>query len=70
MERDKSREIGGRNEVKRVDEIISNGSRLNIYDRSRGLYGLGSGCHAEPKVGESIGSKNNDRNKLVTLEGR
>ena len=33
-------------------------------------YGLGSGCHAEPRVGESIGSKHKDRNKLVKVEGR
>ena len=29
-----------------------------------------SGCHAEPRVGESIGSKHKDRNKLVKIEGR
>ena len=28
-------------------------------------YGLGSGCYAEPRVEESIGSKQQDRNKLV-----
>ena len=33
-------------------------------------YGLGSGCHAEPRVGESIVSKHKDRNKLVKVEGR
>jgi hypothetical protein len=33
-------------------------------------YGLGSGCHAEPRVGESIGSKQHDRNKLGKTEGR
>ena len=33
-------------------------------------YGLGSGCHVEPRVGERIGSKHKDRNKLVKVEGR
>ena len=33
-------------------------------------YGLGSGCYAEQRVGESIGSKQHDRNKLVKTEGR
>ena len=32
---EKSREIEGKNEVKRVDEMISYGSGLNIYDRRR-----------------------------------
>ena len=26
--------------------------------------------HAEPRFGESIGSKHKDRNKLVNIEGR
>ena len=33
-------------------------------------YGLGSRCHAEPRVGESIGSKHKDMNKLVKKEDR
>ena len=33
-------------------------------------YGLGSGCYAEPRVGESIRSKHNVRNKLVKTEDR
>ena len=28
------------------------------------------GCHAEPRVGESIGSEHKDRNKLVKVEDR
>ena len=31
---------------------------------------LGSGCHAEPRVGENFGSKHKDKNKLVKIEGR
>ena len=33
-------------------------------------YGLGSGCYAEPRVGESIRSKHNVRNKFVKTEDR
>ena len=33
-------------------------------------YGLGSGCHAEPKVGEIIRSKHKVRIKLVKIEDR
>ena len=40
------------------------------WNRPRNKYGLGSGCHAESRVGESIGSKHKDRNKLVKIEGR
>ena len=33
-------------------------------------YGLGSRCHAEPRVGESIKSEHKDRNELVKIENR
>ena len=33
-------------------------------------YGLGSGCRAEPRVGESIRSEQNIRIKLVKIEDR
>ena len=32
--------------------------------------GLGSGCHAEPRVGESIRSEHKDRNELIKIEDR
>ena len=34
------------------------------------IYGLGSGCYAEPRVGVSIRSKHNVRNKFVKTEDR
>ena len=43
---------------------------FSITGKGGSKYGLGSGCHAEPRVGESIGSKHKDRNKLVKVEGR
>ena len=33
-------------------------------------YGLGSGCHAEPRVGEGMRSDHKDRNELVKIEDR
>ena len=33
-------------------------------------YGLGSRCHAEPRVGEGMRSDHKDRNELVKIEDR
>ena len=49
--------------------VVNSGQEPNVT-RCVSIYGLGSGCHAEPRVGESIGSKHKDRNKLVKVEGR
>ena len=43
--------------------------QLNLM-RYKKTYGLGSGCYAEPRVGESIRSKYNVRNKLAKTEDR
>ena len=40
---------------------MKNRNRLTRDEKNK--YGLGSGYHAEPRVGESIGSELKDRNK-------